>query len=114
MVQYNVDEKNRVVTASIHGTQLDCYRTVHKVLGSKYQLSGRIEKACLMPNVFEGVAHCHPDDTFDADIGKRIALSRLLKQYHKSRRKAYIKAHDFLLEAAQVMESEFENRFQCE
>lgn len=114
MVHYEVNEQARTVKAIISGTEEDCFRTVQKVLGSKYAVDGRIKAACKMPNVFEGVAKCHPDDTFDVDIGKRIALSRLLKWYHRARRKAYKKAHDFLIEAAGTLEDEFSNRFKEE
>ena len=41
-----------------------------------------------MPNKFRVVVKCHPEDEFDAEIGKKIAKKRLLDNYWKSRHKA--------------------------
>ena len=38
----------------------------------------------LMPNTYSVVVRCHPDDEFDEEKGKRLALDRLADKYTKS------------------------------
>ena len=38
----------------------------------------------LMPNTYSVVVRCHPDDEFDEEKGKRLAIDRLADKYTKS------------------------------
>lgn len=46
-----------------------------------------LEKA-LMPNTFKAVATCHPEDTYDFQVGRQIADEKLMAKLKKSEDKA--------------------------
>ena len=80
-VKFMVDEKNRVVTATIRDISSDAIKTFNKKFvihaGNDFNLSIDSDKyqKFMMPDYLKVVVHCHPDDTFDEKIGKRIRKS---------------------------------------
>lgn len=88
MIQYTVDEQNRQVIATIEGCQSDVINRMRHKVGSVIE-SERFAKAAKISNTFKGVAKCHPDDTFDVEVGKQVAKCKLLNKYHSARVKAY-------------------------
>lgn len=38
----------------------------------------------LMRDTYTAVAHCHPDDEFNIEIGKKVAYEKLCDKYHDS------------------------------
>lgn len=82
---YLIDEENRTVTAKIpvknmiESSEYDCH---------KYKLSPYYtwKKGKEYPNsYFTGVAKCAPEDTFDVEIGKRIATARMFQKYYRTK-----------------------------
>lgn len=99
-VKFMVDEKNRVVTATIRDISSDAIKTFNKKFlihaGNDFNLSINSDKyqKFMMPDYLKVVVHCHPDDTFDEKIGKRIASDRLIDKYHSSLNKHMLNIAD--------------------
>lgn len=98
-IRYNVDEKNRVVIATMHNTR---NIAIDFLLGTHYgQKKGGVVIAALpgldggrncrrnlgyleMNDSYTARTFCHPDDTFDAETGIRIAREKLLRNVYKA------------------------------
>jgi len=88
-IVYRIDYQKRTVTAVLKCNESDplnlfysqlrkhiCGNGVGPVIsGMKY-----IEKYSISPE-YIGIAKCHPDDEFDVDFGKRLALIRAKHKY---------------------------------
>ena len=100
MINYNIDEKTGIVTASISGCANDAMNTVNKALRANGFTM--IDTECLkLPDTFTAKAKCHPEDTFDAEVGKKLAKQRLLDKYHTARVKALGRCDD-MAEVCQI------------
>ena len=62
----------------------------------------QVLRALQMPNSFSGIATCHPEDTFDEEIGKLIA-------YNKARRKLNVSLFKRLNLYVRRLDAEFNN-----
>ena len=89
-VIFKVFPEHRIIKAEINDCMFDAINEFnHKFLAhstSSLALSTfycRGEKF-IMPNTFSVVVRCHPDDEFDEEEGKRLALNRLADKYTKS------------------------------
>ena len=93
MINYNVNEETRTITASISGCENDVLNSICRrfnvSLGDR-QYKGPSQLVCVakMKDEYIGVAKCHPDDQFDANIGMELAKKRLLDKYHSDRVRA--------------------------
>jgi hypothetical protein len=58
---------------------------VAEVLVSKYGIS---KKTLTVPSNLVGIAKLHPDDTYNEEIGKKIARDKLLVAYNRELNKA--------------------------
>lgn len=90
-VKYFVDEANGVVVATINNCNYDAVDFINEkfINGVRNCLwFGSCRKngeRYYMQDTYKAIAKCNKDeDTFDAEIGKRLALSRLTDKYHKS------------------------------
>lgn len=63
-----------------------------------------------MPNKLTAVAKCHPEDTFDEELGKRIALNKLRKKYNTSKNKRLYKMLECLHKAVKLLDADLEGR----
>ena len=101
MINYNVDEKNGIVEATISGCENDVINSVNKALRAAGFCKLNVD--CLkIPDSFKAKAKCHPEDTFDVEVGKALAKQRLLDKYHGARVKAFGRC-DNMAEAVQVV-----------
>ena len=88
-VEYKVIPEKGIVIAKIWGTNFDAIDAFNKkflsTASSSLDLSvfGRNEKFH-MPYTFKAVSRCHPEDIFDEEKGKRIALNKLSEKYNRS------------------------------
>lgn len=88
-VEYKVIPEKGIVIAKIGGTYWDAMEAFNRKFLSTSTSSleinnfGRDEKFC-MPYMFKAVARCHPEDIFDEEKGKRIALNKLSEKYNRS------------------------------
>ena len=88
-VEFQEIPSKGIVIARIRGTRYDAIDLINqkfvahatsKILieCNDYKDSNRY----LMPASYKAVARCHPDDTYDFEMGKRIALNKLIDTYH--------------------------------
>lgn len=93
-VKYVVDEANRVIIAEINGVDYDAVdklnRKIIPVVSSKLAVDlinlklwahPYASDEFLMPKKIRAVARCHPEDTWDVEKGKQIALKKLDEKY---------------------------------
>ena len=95
-VKIIVNEEKRTVvaiatdcTGDAMNELLKCDSNAHVLLAINVgNNSGRplIADSILLPDTFVGIAHCHPDDEFDVNVGRRIALRKMHKAYNKAKR----------------------------
>lgn len=95
-IKYIVNEEKRTVVAVAVGCQRDA---LDELLKSDYTAKVLlainfgdmnsvpvIDKDLIMSDKFIGVAHCHPEDEFDFEVGRKIATRKLHKSYNKAKR----------------------------
>lgn len=89
-VIFKVFPEHRIIKAEINDCMFDAINEFNRKFlahsTSSLALSTfycRGEKF-LMPNTYSVVVRCHPDDEFDEEKGKRLALDRLADKYTKS------------------------------
>ena len=81
-VAFSVIEEHRVVIAELEGCAMDALDFYTE--RSSFVQCAISEKALVkvaLPLALRSVARCHPDDHFDAEVGKRIAYRKLRKKY---------------------------------
>ena len=95
MIKYNVNEEKRVVVAYFDGSRDFWEGALDNML---YKLENptwdtiRIDN-CISTRIIneqtnlQGVAKCHPHDTFDVEKGKQIAKSKLLDKWTAIRKR---------------------------
>lgn len=86
-IVYKVDKENMTVTATLSGTENDARNQISKQIGGEQNLSfGYTEDFdCKIPNQFEATVKCSPHDSFDEEIGKRLAKRRCMRKYYNSK-----------------------------
>lgn len=70
-ISFRVDEKNKVVICKLTNCRDIAYDRI-----VKYTKEIPIYCETEIPNVFTGIARCAPEDTFDIEYGKELALTR--------------------------------------
>lgn len=104
-IKFNVNEKKKTVTAYILNTEWDAWDEMRGWLGYPY------ENACVdvyrfaMPKKFIGSAKCNECDTWDEELGKKLALERVERSYYNAKSAA-------ILEAMRRMTNELNSRFE--
>ena len=91
-VMYEIDSENRTVKATIacnpSDPQLMFNSQLYKlILGEGDRVVdelGYSPKKFQIARSYAGIAKCHPDDKFDAEVGKRIALLRAKEKYQRA------------------------------
>lgn len=83
-VEFYVNEENRIVTATIKYCKYDVLNILRKEHDMNFcgfwDMPKQFAKVEL-PVTLKSVAKCHPDDTFDPEVGKRIARKKLEAKY---------------------------------
>lgn len=88
-VKYVVVKDKGIVRAIISNCEYDALNVFHKkfMLPSTHYIAlytnGEHEKF-IMPYQFSAVAKLHPEDEWDEETGKNIALKKLSEQYNRS------------------------------
>jgi len=88
-VTYKVFPEQGIVTAEISGCWYDAINIINERFMPNVTSALRIDlnndnERFFMPKKFKAVAKCHPDDKFDEEVGKRVALNKLTDIYHRS------------------------------
>ena len=69
-INFKIDEKNRVVVCKLSNCKWNADDRIRKYDGDSYTDN------YLISDIFTGVARCNPQDEFNEEIGKKIALTR--------------------------------------
>lgn len=89
-VEFYVNEENRIVTATIKHCKFDVLDILRKEYDMNFcgfwDMPKQFAKVEL-PVTLKSVAKCHPDDTFDPEVGKRVARKKLESKYWDKIRK---------------------------
>lgn len=100
-IRYIVNEKDRIVVAIIDNCKRDAVMAANAWTGSdiwnctnRVQVDVRYSNKYLIPDKFNGIAHCSVDDEWNEETGKKIARDRVLNKYHKSLNKAIRKINN--------------------
>ena len=87
-VEFKVIEDKRVVIATIKGIAFDAIHVFNdKFMAhatSSLRVSSYYDQKFMMPYSLKAVARCLPDDNFDVEEGKKIALKKLTEKYNNS------------------------------
>ena len=86
-VNFYCNEENRIAKATIKNCDNDVLKGLNDDFGLKidhglfaYTAERHLSKIKL-PRTMSCIAHCHPDDVFDEELGKRVAYKKLRKKY---------------------------------
>lgn len=60
-----------------------------------------------MNDSYKGIAKCSPEDTFDVEIGKTIAMNRALRKYYSDLRNKYSCFMDMLYEVIDIAQDNY-------
>lgn len=83
-IEYYVKpEKNKVV-AIIRGVEWDAAEELARKAKNGTVVAFQ-SKMVAMPHMLKATAYCHPADTFDEAVGRRIAKKRLMKMYNNTK-----------------------------
>ena len=91
-IQYEVFN-NKVIRATLNGTDYDAERSINKILNSvptsviNFYVKSPIDDGfCEMAHSYVGKAKVNTEegDTFDYEVGSKLARERCLDKYHKA------------------------------
>ncbi len=103
-IRYIVNEKDRIVVATLNDCAFDGLNTANSWLGCDCMKNtntfANFRQKYLMPNKFTGIAKCSVNDEWNEETGKQIARDRLLNKYHNSLNKVLQKINADILEDA--------------
>ena len=95
-IKYFVNENKRQVIAILENTRWDAVNKIGKMI-AETEFCVVPNHKYMMPNQFKVTVTCDPRDEFNADVGKKIAKKRILKNYYTSLDKRVDKFRDAAL-----------------
>lgn len=88
-ITYYIDEEKGTVVCKLRGTMFD----VEDAMLAHCDCMD-FNRFYVMKDCYEGKAHCSPEDKWDKEKGKRIALCRALMSYYNDKDKTFRKIRD--------------------
>ena len=90
-IQYEIFN-NKVIRATLNDTDYDAERSLRKIMYSvptsviDFQVKSPFDGCCEMANSYVGKAKVNTEegDTFDYEVGSKLARERCLDKYHKA------------------------------
>ena len=91
VIDFYINEEKGTVTAVLTVPQdilaQEMLNIFHKASGTAFVVNGiDMQTNMLLVGTYRGVAYCHNDDTFDAEVGMKIAKLKALKAYYQDRK----------------------------
>lgn len=83
MIKYVINEKSRQIMAFLEDTKYDAVKIVGRELCRTGIPIDYFSNKLLMANKYSGTVTCHGDDTFDVEVGKKLAKEKCLANYHR-------------------------------
>lgn len=90
-ITYYIDEEKRTVVCKLRGAMFD---VIDNLLSRCNYVD--FENDYTMKDCYVGKAKCSPEDKWDKNAGKRIALCRALVSYYNDRDKVFMKVYNDL------------------
>lgn len=114
-VKYKVIEDMRIVIATIKGIKSDAVRTFNNRFlahsTSDIEINCWDNQRFMMPYSMKAVARCSPEDEFDVEKGKKIALKKLSEKYNRSLDKHLLNIFLEFVGCLDNMDEYFQKRF---
>lgn len=110
-VVYHIDSDKKTVVAKIKCSAFepqqlfDSQLSKHicgtglAVVGDQWTFDYCVPKVCINSE-YVGIAKCHPDDEFNEEFGKRLALIRAKKKYFNAIEKKMLAIKDWIFDLA--------------
>ena len=86
-VKYYTNPEKKQIVAVLSGTKYDAVNRITKMMNcenSEFIMSPSLYTKYLMPGQYKVVVTCDERDTYDEEVGKKIAKKKLLRNYYKS------------------------------
>jgi hypothetical protein len=107
---------NKVIKATIYGCKYDAIDKLNRKFIApstsdiSFAATWKNDNGYLMRNSYSAIARCDKEDTYDFEVGKRIATKKLAEKYNKAidRRMAKFLIH--MNKALESMDKYFDGR----
>lgn len=87
-IRYSVNKEKRRVVAILDCCSVDCIERVCRAqLHQNEKLTLPLSEALVMNDTYVGVAKCSPEDEWDEELGRKIALERCLTKYNRDEKR---------------------------
>ena len=108
-LQYIINEEKRTVTCIAWDCENDLIEHLLKKSSDSFTLDILIQNCekLLLNHKYVGTAKCSPEDTFDVEIGKKIARAKMREKYTRDK----FKAIDTFLDMLSPMYELFKDSF---
>ena len=85
-VTYYINEDKKTVVCKLEGCKWDVadWAAQHSRMFYAFELPTYVDKYTIN-DTYKAKATCHPEDTWDVEKGKRIALCKVLKKYYEAK-----------------------------
>lgn len=89
-LQYIINEEKRTVTCIAWDCENDLIEHLLKKSSDSFTLDTLVHnyETLLLKHKYVGTAKCSPEDTFDVEIGKKIARAKMREKYTRDKFKA--------------------------
>ena len=103
-VKYVIDEANGIVTAYLSVDPDEAQRAFDKIYMNKacdakgllFNLTDFFDDKFCTKDEYRGVAKCHPDDVFDVEYGKKLALARAKTKHTHAMMQKFLEICQFI------------------
>lgn len=109
-LQYIINEEKRTVTCIAWDCENDLIEHLLKKSSDSFTLDTLVHnyETLLLKHKYVGTAKCSPEDTFDVEIGKKIARAKMREKYTRDKLKGINKFLDMLLSTADLLKNSFD------
>lgn len=97
-LQYVINEEKKTVTCIAWDCENDLIEYLLKKSSDSFTLDTLVQnyEKLLLNHKYVGTAKCSPEDTFDVEIGKKIARAKMREKYTRDKFKAIDNFFDML------------------
>ena len=114
-VEFKELPEHGIIIAEIRGTARDAMdefndKFLAQSTSSLSLWAERYDEKFLMPRMFRAVARKHPDDEWNVEFGKRIALNKLIDKYEASKNKHLANIMVYMDKTLETLSKSLENK----
>lgn len=109
-LQYVINEEKKTVTCIAWECENDLIEHLLKKSSDSFTLDTLVQnyEMLLLNHKYVGTAKCAPEDTFDIEIGKKIARAKMRERYTRDKLKGIDNFLDTLLPMANLLKDSFD------